>query len=61
MAIDKTAEQLQAEITELQFQLEEANDTLDAIRTGMVDAFVVHGTEGHVIYTLKTADQTYRA
>jgi two-component system phosphate regulon sensor histidine kinase PhoR len=60
MAIDKTAEQLQAEITELQFQLEEANDTLDAIRTGMVDAFVVHGTEGHEIYTLKTADQTYR-
>jgi two-component system phosphate regulon sensor histidine kinase PhoR len=60
MPIEKTAEQLKAEITELQFQLEEANDTLDAIRTGMVDAFVVHGTDGHEIYTLKTADQTYR-
>jgi two-component system phosphate regulon sensor histidine kinase PhoR len=60
MALDKTAEQLKAEITELQFQLEEAKDTIDAIRTGMVDAFVLHGTDGHEIYTLKTADQTYR-
>jgi len=60
MALEKTAEQLKAEIIELSFQLEEAKDTIDAIRTGMVDAFVLHGTEGHEIYTLKTADQTYR-
>lgn len=58
--MEKTVEQLRAEIAELQLQLEEAKDTIEAIRTGMVDAFVVHGTEGHEIYTLKTADQTYR-
>jgi len=60
MAIEPTAEQLKAEIAELRIQLEEAKDTLEAIRTGMVDAFVVHGAEGHEIYTLKTADHTYR-
>jgi len=51
---------LAAELAELKFQLEEANDTIEAIRTGMVDAFVVYGGEGHQLYTLKTADQTYR-
>ena len=60
MAIEPTAEQLKAEIAELRIQLEEAKDTIEAIRTGMVDAFVVHGAEGHEIYTLKTADHTYR-
>ena len=48
------------EIDELRQQLEEANDTINAIRTGQVDAFIVHGENGHQLYTLKTADQTYR-
>jgi len=60
MDAEKTSEELQIELDELRFQLEEANDTIEAIRTGMVDAFVVHGDEGHQLYTLKTADQTYR-
>jgi two-component system phosphate regulon sensor histidine kinase PhoR len=51
---------LAAELAELKLQLEEANDTIEAIRTGMVDAFVVYGDDGHQLYTLKTADQTYR-
>jgi two-component system phosphate regulon sensor histidine kinase PhoR len=55
-----TYEQLQAENDELRFRLEEANDTIDAIRNGQVDALVVKGDEGHQLYTLKTADQTYR-
>ncbi|MFC0517891.1 ATP-binding protein [Mucilaginibacter angelicae] len=55
-----TYEQLQAENDELRFRLEEANDTIDAIRSGQVDALVVKGDEGHQLYTLKTADQTYR-
>ncbi|MDB5148818.1 MAG: hypothetical protein JWQ57_2838 [Mucilaginibacter sp.] len=55
-----TYEQLQAENDELRFRLEEANDTIDAIRNGQVDALVVKGEEGHQLYTLKTADQTYR-
>jgi two-component system phosphate regulon sensor histidine kinase PhoR len=53
-------QQLAAELAELQFQLEEANTTIDAIRKGMVDAFIGSGDDGHQLYTLKTADQTYR-
>lgn len=45
---------------ELRFQLAEANETIDAIRTGQVDALVVQGQDGHQLYTLKSADQTYR-
>ncbi|TFF35339.1 PAS domain-containing sensor histidine kinase [Mucilaginibacter psychrotolerans] len=51
---------LLAEIEELRQQLEEATDTIQAIRTGQVDALVVKDTDGHQLYTLKTADQTYR-
>ena len=56
----KTYEELVYEVNTLRLQLEEANDTIDAIRTGQVDALVVHGKKGHELYTLKTADQTYR-
>ncbi|MFD0767082.1 ATP-binding protein [Mucilaginibacter lutimaris] len=52
--------QLLEEIRELRFQLEEAQETINAIRTGQVDALVVKDTDGHQLYTLKTADQTYR-
>lgn len=45
---------------ELRIQLEEANDNIQAIRTGQVDALVVNGADGHQLYALKTADQTYR-
>jgi two-component system phosphate regulon sensor histidine kinase PhoR len=48
------------EIKELRFQLEEAQETINAIRTGQIDALVVKDTVGHQLYTLKTADQTYR-
>jgi len=51
---------LHAEIAELKAQLEEAHDTIEAIRTGQVDALVVQGEDGHQLYTLKSADQTYR-
>ncbi|WP_018612127.1 sensor histidine kinase [Segetibacter koreensis] len=56
----KTYEELVNEVNDLRLQLEEANDTIDAIRTGKVDALVVKGKKGHELYTLKTADQTYR-
>jgi len=56
----KSYEELNREIRELTIKLEEANDTVEAIRTGQVDAIVVHGPEGHRIYSLKTADHTYR-
>jgi len=59
-AINKSKEDLQNELEELRYQLEEANETIEAIRTGQVDALVVQGENGHQLYTLKSADQTYR-
>src|SRR5688572_26771046 len=56
----KSNDYLEAEISKLQSQLAEANDTLDAIRTGQVDALVVNGSNGHTLFTLKTADHAYR-
>src|SRR5438128_5982336 len=56
----KTNDQLLHEIAALRLQLDEANVTIEAIRTGQVDALVVQGKKGHELYTLKTADQTYR-
>ena len=48
------------EIVELRQRLEEAEDTLRAIRNGEVDALVVDSHDGEVIYTLSTADYPYR-
>src|SRR5215471_14984851 len=56
----KTYEELLTDFEELRTQLEEANDTIQAIRTGQVDALVVQGDGGPRLYTLKTADHTYR-
>src|SRR3954465_9750449 len=56
----KTHEELLRELDELRMQLSEANDTIEAIRSGQIDALVVHGHDGHQLYTLKSADQTYR-
>ena len=55
-----TREDLEREIDELRYQLEEANDTIEAIRTGQIDALVVQSAKGPQLFTLKTADQTYR-
>ena len=49
-----------SEIESLRQKLDEANETIEAIRAGQVDAFVVNDKEGPRIYTLKSADQTYR-
>ena len=53
-------DKLEKENRLLQLQLDEANQTIDAIRTGQIDALVVQGETGHVLFTLKTADQVYR-
>ena len=55
-----TYDELVSANEELRIQLEEANDNIHAIRMGQVDALVVKGDDGHQLYTLKTADQTYR-
>jgi two-component system, NarL family, sensor kinase len=46
--------------SELQSRLLEAEDTLNAIRNGTVDALVVRTPRGEQLFTLKGADQTYR-
>jgi PAS domain S-box-containing protein len=45
---------------ELRWRLQEAEDTINAIREGHVEALVVSAPEGEQIYTLRTADQPYR-
>jgi PAS domain S-box-containing protein len=47
-------------VEELRRQLYEANDTIEAIRTGQVDALIVEGSTGHQLYTLTSADAAYR-
>src|SRR4029450_8090987 len=47
-------------IKKLQSELEEAQETLRAIRQGEVDALVVGGPHGAQLFTLKTAEQPYR-
>ena len=48
------------QVKKLQRELEEAQDTLRAIRQGEVDALVVEGPHGAQLFTLKTAEQPYR-
>ena len=52
-------EQLEAEIAALRIRLEESEETLHAIRSGAVDAFVVEGPHGEKVYALESADRPY--
>jgi len=67
MDVKKTYQQLEeefkatrSELQETRYQLEEATDIIDAIRSGEIDALIVKSGEEHQLYTLKSADQTYR-
>jgi PAS domain S-box-containing protein len=51
---------LMRELEETRRQLYEARETIEAIRTGQVDALVVQKGPLLQLYTLKTADHTYR-
>jgi PAS domain S-box-containing protein len=48
------------QIEKLRLRLEEAEETLRAIREGQIDALVVSGPQGNQVYTLKSAEQPYR-
>jgi PAS domain S-box-containing protein len=48
------------ELEETRRRLMEAEDTIEAIRSGQVDALVVHNDDGHQLYTLQSADHAYR-
>lgn|GEM_PF-351388 len=60
MNTDKSKEELLALLQEAEYRLEEANDTIEAIRSGAVDALIVKGDDGHSIFTLQTADRSFR-
>jgi two-component system nitrate/nitrite sensor histidine kinase NarX len=55
-----TQMQMVDENADLRARLDEAEDTLRAIRSGEVDALVVSGMEGDQIFTLKGAELPYR-
>ncbi|TNM65259.1 PAS domain-containing hybrid sensor histidine kinase/response regulator [Aliirhizobium smilacinae] len=56
-----TEDELKHDNAALRERLREAEETLEAIRSGDVDAVVVSGIDGiPQVYALETADQTYR-
>lgn len=57
---EKTKEELLHEIEELTIRLNEAEETIGAIKKGEVDAVVISGPEGEQVFTLKGVDYTYR-
>jgi PAS domain S-box-containing protein len=52
--------QIISESEQLRTRLAEAEETIEAIRSGKVDALVVSGPHGEQIYTLHGADHSYR-
>ncbi|CAN5398550.1 hypothetical protein BH09BAC3_BH09BAC3_37300 [soil metagenome] len=49
-----------AEIDDLKFRLEEAEQLIEAIKTGEVDAFAIRKEDKSEIFTLQSADYAYR-
>jgi len=56
----RARKELLEEIERLHGRLDEAEQTLDAIRCGDVDALVVTGPHGDRVYSLTGAEQAYR-
>jgi len=54
----RTKRELLEEIEKLRGRLSEAEQTLDAIRSGDVDALVVTGPRGDQIFSLASVDRT---
>jgi|WetSurMetagenome_2_1015567.scaffolds.fasta_scaffold15468_4 two-component system, cell cycle sensor histidine kinase and response regulator CckA len=57
---EPTREELSAKIRTLEERLWEAEQTLEAIQNGEVDALVIHKPTGDQLYTLTGADHGYR-
>ena len=60
METTQSYDQLISRIEELEAQVTESHEIIDAIRKGEVDAFVVKNEDTHELYTLKSADKSYR-
>lgn len=54
------APRVDVEAEELRARLQEAEETLQAIRSGAVDAIVVEGPSGRQVFTLQGAERPYR-
>jgi len=59
--MEKENTALKAENAELRDKVRELEETLDAIRSGEVDAIVVTNGDGRKVFTLEGADHPYRA
>ncbi len=53
-------EELLQQNRQLRTDLDEANETLNAIQAGEVDALIITTPQGKQVFTLKSADQLYR-
>ncbi len=60
MGRERTRQELARENSLLRQRLAEAEETLDAIRGGHVDAVVAAGPDGEQVFTLRGADYIYR-
>jgi PAS domain S-box-containing protein len=56
----RTKAQMLAEIERLRARLDEAEQTLEAIRSGDIDALVVSGPQGDRVFSLTGAERIYR-
>jgi len=57
---EQNIDELLSEIEELKNQLFEANSIIDAIKEGSVDALIINDNGRPNLYSLETADYTYR-
>ena len=60
MVTSETESDLRQRLQALQERLDEAEETLRALRSGEVDTVVSTGPGGNQVYTLKGADTAYR-
>jgi PAS domain S-box-containing protein len=58
--VKENIKQLLAEVVELKAQLSEANNIIEAIRDGAVDALIVNKNGRSEVYSVESADYTYR-
>src|SRR5690349_10416156 len=56
----KSTASVASELERVRARLAEVENTLEAIRSGEVDAVVVNGPRGTQVFTLQTGDQPYR-
>src|SRR5882724_3534917 len=56
----RRAKNANSELAELRARLREAEETIEAIRTGEVDALLVASPQGDQVFTLQGAERPYR-